>query len=176
MNSYVEIPSETLNRLTFPNLCPFTLAENTEAKWEIVGHTKSSGVSIPGVPFIVTSGRKCRFHIPVSSKFERNQHKLGLLSAILVFLPLFLFMLLAISNTIFDLGDTFVKVISFLQVIGVFGILLYTVKRWFCRHVWIDYVGTESLEVVFKRKQYVEKFCEENQLEYKRKLFNFRPD
>jgi hypothetical protein len=53
-------------------------------------------------------------------------------------------------------------------------VLAFGYKKWLNRYVWIDYVNTEYLEIVFKRKSYAEQFCSLNRSTLRRKFVNFK--
>lgn len=173
MNYYVEIPYARVSELAFPNFCPYTLDENPNREWEVEGKTKREpAVSLPGVPIIVAREDKFIFRVPASGRFVKLQHYYTLVIAAFLLL---ICTTLAISVAFPALE----KVPGVPEAVGAFlivAIIMYLWKRWTARQVWIDYVGDEFVEVVFKRKIYVELFCELNKLTFQKKFFNFRWD
>jgi hypothetical protein len=167
MNYYVEIPYARLATLTFPPICPFTLETNPKGEWEVEGLTKSDpALSLPGLPLMVVRGRKMIFRVPASRRFARRQHLATLLIAVLL-----------VSSCLALAAGEVLKlwwfgVIFWVLLAGAFAACNW--KYWSKCRVWIDYVGAEFVEVVFKRKAYVEQFCSLNGLTFRRKFFNFR--
>jgi len=173
MNYYVEIPYACVHGLVFPNLCPFTLDENPNREWEVAGHTdRGPALALPGVPVMIVREHKFIFRVPASGRFVRLQS----------FLTLLVFGLGVVFCGALVIGmaiPSLEKIPGVPEVIGailVVAILAYLWKRWSARNVWIDYVGDEFVEVVFKRKSYVELFCRSNSLTFRQKFFNFRMD
>ncbi len=167
MSYYVEIPAECIPRLRFPEFCPFTLNSPADREWILKGTTKTDGFKIPGVPFFIVSGRDIELPIPVSLEFAQFQRKLALGAA---WLSIPCFLLIAI-NAVVRKFDPLAEIL----MLGPFlAAIVYGWKRFLQRRVWIDYVGTNSVEIVFKRGDYADQFCDLNGLEYQRKFFNFR--
>jgi hypothetical protein len=168
MNYYVEIPNNSLESIRFPATCPFTLEPNPGRQWEVVGRTKSSAVIVPLVPVMCVSGRKCVFQIPASNKFVRGQYALTLFC----FGAFLLFFVVLLTNEFAKFPNKIIEPIVFIVIaVGTFAYCLRQILR---RHVWIDYVGSDLIEIVFKRKVYADEFCTMNGLEQRRKLVNFR--
>jgi hypothetical protein len=168
MNYYVEIPNTALEMIRFPETCPFTLEPSPKTNWEVRGRTKSNALLIPAVPVMLVNGRKCVFRLPASSKFVRRQHALTLLC----FGSFLLFVMAVLTSELAGLPSKIAEP-TILVALSV-GTIAYGLGRLFQRHVWIDYVGQDFVEIVFKRKKYADEFCEINNLKHLRKLVNFR--
>jgi hypothetical protein len=165
MGYYVEIPYRQVGALKFPGNCPFTGRGPAEERWEVCGRTMHSVYAMPGVPVGLATGNELVFSIPVSRSFGIRQRQLGLLSAVLVSL---FFVFLAI-NYVFK-----VEFSPYIVLILLVGGILYGLKRFLRRHVWIDYVGDDVFEIVFVRRAYAETFSQLNGLRSRWKLINFR--
>ncbi len=167
MSYYVEIPAQHIPNLQFPEFCPFTLNAPAKYEWFVKGTTKTDALTIPGVPFFITTGRDVQLRIPVSFEFARLQHRLAVTVVVLA-LPCLL--LIGINAAIhkFDPLAT-VLMIGPMIAAGIYGF-----KKFLQRRVWIDFVGERSIEIAFKRGDYADRFCDLNGLEYRRKFLNFR--
>ena len=169
MNHYIEIPYDQFGSLWFPKVCPFTLRSNPDTRWEVRGKTRSKeAFSIPGV-LMVTKNRNYNFSIPVDSRFARTQRLLNKTMWLLIAL----FLLFILISMIFRIPQI-VGAIAFVSSPVIF--LPVLLQKWRQRHVWIDYVGTDFVEVVFKKRKYADEFCRLNGLTFRRKLINFRAE
>lgn len=167
MAYYVTVPKWQLGRLVFPGFCPYTLEPNPKSMWELTGqeHRTQSLVVVT-----VAASRAFAFKIPVSRRFERRQHLLALYTV----LPLLLSVALLFSSQAF--GRKRAEAVAAMGLLlPLLSLFIYALKRFLRRHVWIDYVDENCVEVAFSRKDYVRAFCDLNGLQFRWKLTNFRP-